>query len=178
VTKGQVQDCDENDWPELVPCEVLLMLVMLVSRLCTHPNALCRRISQSHNSSSSSIFVSRLEGMLPSELPLSFVLPISDWAKLFRTLSSKPGREARCFLYGEAMLFSGPGSGPLFAPAVDEEASFELEPATGVPERGDADAEDAVGPDGRLRGSAECWRFSCPGVSNVSSERKSSADVP
>jgi hypothetical protein len=42
------------------------------------------------------------------------------------------------------MLASGPGSGPLFAPVVvEEEASFELVPATGVPERGDADAEDA-----------------------------------
>jgi hypothetical protein len=66
------------------------------------------------------------------------------------------------------MLASGPGSGPLFAPGVEEDTSFELVPATGVPERGDPDAEDAVGPDGRLRGSAECWRFSYHGVSKVS----------
>jgi hypothetical protein len=63
-------------------CGVVLMLVVLIqvhSTPCTHPNALCRRISQSHNSSSSSILVSRLvDGMLPSELPRSFVLPISD----------------------------------------------------------------------------------------------------
>jgi hypothetical protein len=114
--------------------------------------------------------------MLPSELPLSFAA--SACPKLRLTLSSKPGREARCFLNGEAMLASGPGSGPLVAPAVDEEASVVLAPGTGVPEWGDADADDAVGPEGRPSGSAECWRFSCHGISNVQFRERTHEDAP
>lgn len=53
------------------------------------------------------------------------------------------------------MLDSGPGSGAL-ALAVDEDASVVVMPGTGVPERGDPEASDAVAAAGRPRGSAEC----------------------
>lgn len=82
--------------------------------------------------------------MLPSELPLSFCAPMSVWARLLRTLSSNPGKDARCFLNGDAMLDDGSGSAGL-AGAVDEEASVVVMFGTGVPERGEPDASDADG---------------------------------
>lgn len=121
-----------------------------------HPNALCIRISQSHNSSSSSsIFDSVVVvGMVPSEFPRSFCVPKSAWPKLLRTLSSKPGSDARCFLKGDATLLS-----VLEVAVVDEEASAPELPGAGVPETGDPDDESPAGCP-RPRGSAECCRFS------------------
>lgn len=126
-----------------------------------YPNALCIRISQSHNSSSSSMFDSVVVvGMVPSEFPRSFCDPKSAAPRLLRTFSSKPGREARCFLNGDAMLLSA--SAP---PVVEEEEASAPElPGTGVPETGDPDDEfPSGGP--RPRGSAECCRFSLYHVS-------------
>jgi hypothetical protein len=67
-----------------------------------------------------------------------------------RTSLSKPGRLARCFLKGDAMLSSVAASGA----AEDDEASA----GAGVPERGEAEVEAEAC--GRESGSAECWRFS------------------
>jgi hypothetical protein len=92
--------------------------------------------------------------MVPSEFPRSFV-PMSVWARLLRTLSSKPGRDARCFLKGEAMLDAGSGSGTLVAELDEDTSAVELAGA-GVPERGDPEASDAVALEGRPSGSAEC----------------------
>jgi hypothetical protein len=83
---------------------------------------------------------------------------MSACPKLFLTVSSKPGRDARCFLNGDAMLDSGPASGADFVP-VDEDASVVVIPGTGVPDKGEPEASDAVGAVGRPNGSAECCRF-------------------
>lgn len=137
-------------------CRLSSSLFLLRTEECVYTNT----VLHAHNSSSSSIFVSRLVvGIFPSELPRSFWAPISACPKLFRTLSSKPGRDALCFLKGDAMLDSGPDSGA-FALAVDEDASVVVMPGTGVPERGEPEASDAVAAAGRPKGSAECWRFS------------------
>lgn len=73
-------------------------------------------------------------GTLPSEWPLSFCAPISACPKLFRTLSSKPGSDARCFLNGEAKLAgSVPASVAVGALALDDGASAGPL-GTGVPE--------------------------------------------
>ena len=118
------------------------------------PNAPCIRISQSHNSSSSSIFDSMVVvGMVPSEFPRSFC-PRSAWPRLLRTLSSKPGNEARCFLNGEATLVSASA-----VALVDEEPSAAELPGAGVPETGDPDDDSPAGGP-RAKGSAECCRFS------------------
>jgi hypothetical protein len=93
--------------------------------------------------------------MVPSEFPRSLV-PMRVCARLLRTLSSKPGRDARCFLKGDAMLVAGSGSGAVLVPEVDDDASAAGLPGTGVPERGDPEASDAVGLVGRPSGSAEC----------------------
>jgi hypothetical protein len=45
-------------------------------------------------------------------------------------------------------------------------------PGTGVPERGDPDASDALGAVGRPRGSAECWRLSYGGISTIQIQRR------
>ena len=119
-----------------------------------HPNALCMRISQSHNSSSSSILDSMVVvGMVPSEFPRSFCAPKRAWPKLLRTFSSKPGKEARCFLNGDAMLLSASA----VAVADADPSAFEL-PGAGEPEAGDPDEDSPAG--GPCRGSAECCRFS------------------
>lgn len=85
---------------------------------------------------------------MPSELPRSFC--VRDCPKLLRTFSSKPGREARCFLKGEAMLPSVSAT-----IAMDEEPSPAGLPGLGVPEPGDPDDESPPGRP-RARGSAEC----------------------
>lgn len=124
--------------------------------------------STGHNSSSSSILVSIVVEMLPSELPRSFCALSRVCPRLFRTLSSKPGSEARCFLKGEAMELSVLISAGGFPAAADEDDSpADDAPGAGVPESGEADS--AVGDGvGRPRGSAECWRFSYAAVSTAS----------
>ena len=63
-----------------------------------HSNARWKRMFLCHNSSSSSILVSMV-GMFPSELARPWLwASIRAWPRLLRTLSSKPGNEARCFL--------------------------------------------------------------------------------
>lgn len=124
------------------------------------PNALCMRISHSHNSSSSSMRDSMVvAGMVPSEFPRSFCVPSRAWPKLLRTFSSKPGREARCFLNGEATLLSASA-----VAVVDEDPSPAELPGAGVPETGDPDDESPAGAP-RARGSAECCLFSYDDVS-------------
>ena len=98
-------------------------------------------------------------GMVPSEFPRSFCVPKRAWPRLLRTFSSKPGKEARCFLNGEATLLSTSA-----VAAVDEEPSAAVLPGAGVPEIGDPDDESPAGGP-RARGSAECCRFSCHHVS-------------
>jgi hypothetical protein len=116
--------------------------------------AIWNLIFRCHNSSSSSIFVSMV-GILPSEFPRSFCELRSACPRLFRTLSSKPGNEARCFLKGEAMEDSVLSSADSLGP--DEEASpGDIGSGAGVPERGDAEESVAEGPVGRPSGSAEC----------------------
>src|SRR5690242_3989748 len=117
------------------------------------------RISQSHNSSSSSILDSiMLVEMVPSELPRSFCAPMSAWPRLLRTFSSKPGSEARCFLNGDAMLLSASAGA-----AADEDPSADELPGAGVPDTGEPDDESPAGGP-RARGSAECCLFSCRDV--------------
>jgi hypothetical protein len=103
------------------------------------PNALCILQLHSHNSSSSSIFVSSIlgaAGTLPSELPLSFCAFASVAPKLLRMPSSNPGREARCFLNGEPIVLSVLRSVTDVLGAADVSAVIStLE--TGVPEMGD-----------------------------------------
>lgn len=122
-----------------------------------HPKALC--IRQSHNSSSSSILVSTMLGVgrLPSELPLSFCASASVAPRLLRTLSSKPGNEARCFLNGEPTLPSETRSGTEDLTADVESRSAAV---TGVPDIGEPEAPRFDDSAVRLRGSAECWRLS------------------
>ena len=68
-------------------------------------------------------------------------------------LSSKPGKEARCFLNGDAIELSVlKSAGDL---AVDEDASAVVEgPRTGVPETGDP----AISPTGEGEGSMKRFR--------------------
>lgn len=151
-------------------CEVAsteLVLRGMVLSLGSAPESLVARFGLTHSSSSSSIFVSSALAIFPSEPPLSFCAPISAWPKLLRTLSSKPGNEARCFLNGDAMLDCGSGSADLVGAVDDEDASVVVMAGTGGPERGEPDAFDAEGAEGRPRGSAECWRLSCCYVSTV-----------
>jgi len=113
-----------------------------------HPRALCILHSQSHNSSSSSIFASAMlgaAGMLPSELPLSFCDAFASVApKLLRTPSSKPGREARCFLNGDPTVPSVLRSGTDVFGAVD--ASAAVSPIeTGAPEMGEPETPRLIG---------------------------------
>lgn len=105
------------------------------------------RKSQSHNSSSSSILVSRFAGgMLLSELPLSFCAPRSACPKLFRTPSSNPGKEARCFLNGEPTVPSVVRSGTDdFTVAEDEASPFASPVEVGAPEIGDPEPPRAAG---------------------------------
>lgn len=112
-----------------------------------------------YNSSSSSILVS-IVGILLSELPRSFEAPMSAWPRLLRTVSSNPGREARCFLKGEATELEELGSVDGFAGADDGPSFVEQASGAGVPDRGDPEASDTEGPTGRPTGSAECWRLS------------------
>lgn len=121
------------------------------------PSALCNRISR-HSSSSSSILVSSV-GTLPSELPLSFV-PDNAAPRLLRTLSSNPGRLARCFLKGLAT--SGSGRFNFTVVAADDEGSAVVSAGwgAGVPDIGLPDAPRLAGDAVRFRGSAECCRLS------------------
>jgi hypothetical protein len=108
-----------------------------------------------HNSSSSSIFVSMV-GMLPSEFPRSFCALRSAWPKLLRTLSSKPGNEARCFLKGDAIE-----SCALRSFGAEDASPGDIGSGAGVPDSGDAEDSVAEGPPRGPSGSAECWRLSC-----------------
>ena len=120
-----------------------------------HSNARWKRMFLCHNSSSSSILVSMV-GMFPSELARPWLwASMSAWPKLLRTLSSKPGNEARCFLYGEAIEFVL-GSPEVFAAAEDDASPVDAFSGAGVPERGDPVESEWEGPAGRPRGSAEC----------------------
>jgi hypothetical protein len=111
---------------------------------------------QFHNSSSSSILVSMV-GIFPSEFARPWLwASISAWPRLLRTLSSKPGNEARCFLKGEAIEFCVLGSPELFAAPEDDASPADGFSGAGVPERGDPVESECEGPAGRPRGSAEC----------------------
>jgi hypothetical protein len=115
---------------------------VLTDEYMHQPSALCIFQSHSHNSSSSSIFVSAIlgaGGMLPSEFPLSFCALASVAPKLLRIPSSKPGREARCFLNGEPTVPSVLKSGTDVLGAVDASAVVSMVEA-GVPEIGDPEA--------------------------------------
>lgn len=130
------------------------------SVLLFYPKACDTHVLQLHNSSSSSILASSVGprltvGTFPSELPLSFWLPIIVWARLLRTLSSKPGRDARCFLNGEATPPASVGASVAELEGAPEEDASAVAPGAGVPELGDTDdsVAEAVG---RPKGSAEC----------------------
>jgi hypothetical protein len=75
------------------------------------------------------------------------------------------------------MLDSGPASGADLVPVLDEDASVVVIPGTGVPDRGEPEASDAVGAVGRPNGSAECCRFNYHCV-NIGHDASMSSHVP
>lgn len=76
-------------------------------------------------------------GMFPSEFARPWWASMSAWPKLFRTLSSKPGNEARCFLKGEATEFCELGSAVASVARGDDGPAADEASGAGVPERGD-----------------------------------------
>jgi hypothetical protein len=105
-------------------------------------------------------------GMLPSELPLSFcAAALARVApRLLRTPSSKPGREARCFLKGEPTVPSVLRSGTADLDALEEASAVLSLIETGVPEMGEPETPRLIDDPPWFRGSAECWRLSCPAL--------------
>lgn len=96
--------------------------------------------------------------MLPSELPRSLPCAAalaSVAPRLLRTLSSKPGSEARCFLKGDPTEPSVPRSGTACLEPVDASPGLSV-PALGVPEIGEPEAPRSSGRDVLAIGSAEC----------------------
>lgn len=139
-------------------------------RTC-YPKHLCILSSQSQSSSSSSIGAPKF----PTELLLPCLAALSSSPKLFRTLSSNPGKLARCFLNGLPTMASGATSeareDTVFEVAVSaadvDMLSRVRADGPGEPDTGLFEDLRAAGEAAAWRGSAECWRFNYVIVSSV-----------